>query len=503
MLLAADDDGDGDRGRGRVPGPGGLGAGRAACTGSGSPTGRSTSSTSWYERSTANRRDGTRSGWVPSDFRGATAAAGDVTRRADEVQALVTPSLRRRATRRWPRRWRALGPDGWRHAALPPTAGADPLPAPQLRAHDLDLDALRSAAADAVGAEAPDLQQLRRITLGSIVRVAAAGGRGGRADLGAGRARPRRRWPTARRRQLVAHRLRRRSLTQLPRVTQAISTLGASPVPLPLGPVYALQLAISYINLAIPTAAARIAVNIRFFQRHGVPPGAAVAAGALDGFSGFIVQAIVLAGLLAFTPASLRPRPRRCQRAASARADRGLVIAVAPSLLAVVVGRPPPALRRRVGPPDRAEAAEAVRGLRSPRRLALLLRRQPGHRGAVRHVPRPRSPGRSATRSGIERAARSSTSAWPCSAGLLPVPGGIGVTEGGLTYGLVQRRRARGGRPRRRPALPARLVLPPAGLGVLRHALAGAQRAPVAGPSRRSPGSGEGSCPAPASQCGV
>ena len=60
---------------------------------------------------------------------------------------------------------------------------------------------------------------------------------------------------------------------QLPRATQAVSTLGAAPVPLPLGPVYALQLAVSYINLAIPTSAARVAIGIRFFQRHGVPPG--------------------------------------------------------------------------------------------------------------------------------------------------------------------------------------------------------------------------------------
>ena len=61
-------------------------------------------------------------------------------------------------------------------------------------------------------------------------------------------------------------------VAQLPRIAQAVSTLGAAPIPLPLGPVYALQLAISYVNLAIPTAAARIAVNIRFFQRQGVPP---------------------------------------------------------------------------------------------------------------------------------------------------------------------------------------------------------------------------------------
>ena len=94
-------------------------------------------------------------------------------------------------------------------------------------------------------------------------------------------------------------------VAQLPRFPQAISTLGASPEPVPLGPLYALQLASSYIGLAIPTSAARVAVNIRFFQRHGLPPGTAVAIGALDGFCGFLVQVLILTSILLLTPFSL------------------------------------------------------------------------------------------------------------------------------------------------------------------------------------------------------
>src|SRR4029079_13988629 len=84
-----------------------------------------------------------------------------------------------------------------------------------------------------------------------------------------------------------------------------MSTLGAAPIPLPLGPVYALQLSTSYINLAVPTTAGRVALNIRFYQRHGVPPGGAIAAGALDSVCGFLVQMVLLAILLLFTTASL------------------------------------------------------------------------------------------------------------------------------------------------------------------------------------------------------
>ena len=82
--------------------------------------------------------------------------------------------------------------------------------------------------------------------------------------------------------------------------------------------MYALQLAISYVNLAIPTAAARIAVNVRFFQRQGVPPGAAVATGALDGVSGFIVQAILLSTLLLFSAGCRSTSTSRTRRRGAA-----------------------------------------------------------------------------------------------------------------------------------------------------------------------------------------
>src|SRR4029078_12243851 len=51
-------------------------------------------------------------------------------------------------------------------------------------------------------------------------------------------------------------------LAQTPRFTQAIATRGASPQHLAYGPVVALQFAITFINLAIPSTAARIAVNV-------------------------------------------------------------------------------------------------------------------------------------------------------------------------------------------------------------------------------------------------
>jgi glycosyltransferase 2 family protein len=69
--------------------------------------------------------------------------------------------------------------------------------------------------------------------------------------------------------------------------------------------VYAMQLATSYMNLALPSNLARMAVNIRFFQRQGLTAPTAVAAGTIDSFASTVIQAILLAVLLLFSESSL------------------------------------------------------------------------------------------------------------------------------------------------------------------------------------------------------
>jgi glycosyltransferase 2 family protein len=223
-------------------------------------------------------------------------------------------------------------------------------------------------------------------------------------------------------------------VAQLPRVAQAVSTLGAAPVPLPLGPVYALQLAISYVNLAIPTAAARIAVNIRFFQRQGVPPTTAVATGALDGVSGFIVQAALLGSLLLFSGLSLdvdvsgpaSAAARIAWMLVAALVVGAVVVLVVPRLRRFVVG----AIRRTV-----AEAFEVLRGLRSPRRLLQLF-----GGNLVAELLFALALGIFVQAMGHSLALHELlfiNMAVSLLAGLLPVPGGVGVSEGGLILGLT------------------------------------------------------------------
>ena len=72
----------------------------------------------------------------------------------------------------------------------------------------------------------------------------------------------------------------------------------ASPAPVPLARVTKLVFATCFINLAVPSTAARVATSIRFFQRSGTTAAGAVSAGALDSVFGFVAQITLLVGFL-------------------------------------------------------------------------------------------------------------------------------------------------------------------------------------------------------------
>ena len=298
---------------------------------------------------------------------------------------------------------------------------------------DIDLDHLRSDVAAAAGVEAPPLIQMRRFTFGTVMKVALpalavvmllSALAGFDFEEFVDSLRDAAWWLV-----LIGF-----VVAQLPRVAQAVSTLGAAPVPLPLGPVYALQLAISYVNLAIPTAAARIAVNVRFFQRQGLPATTAVATGALDGVSGFIVQAMLLGSLLLFGGMSLDVD---VAGPASAAIRIAWMVAVVLAIVIVVI-LVIPRLRRYVLGGVRKTVSEAVavlRGLRSLRRLVMLF-----GGNLVAELLFALALGVFVQAFGYSLALHELlfiNMAVSLLAGLLPVPGGVGVTEGGLIFGLT------------------------------------------------------------------
>ena len=81
---------------------------------------------------------------------------------------------------------------------------------------------------------------------------------------------------------------------QLARVGCAISIIGATEFPLALGPTWLLQMAISFIGLVVPGSAARLGTSMRFYQKQGAEGTEAMTASVLDSLSGLVVQLVVL-----------------------------------------------------------------------------------------------------------------------------------------------------------------------------------------------------------------
>ena len=82
----------------------------------------------------------------------------------------------------------------------------------------------------------------------------------------------------------------------IPQATAMTFAVGRS---IPLRPMAILQSAIAFISFAIPGVAGRVTMNAAFLYKYGVPPAVAVTQGGVDGFSGFIVQAVLLLGAFA------------------------------------------------------------------------------------------------------------------------------------------------------------------------------------------------------------
>jgi uncharacterized protein (TIRG00374 family) len=221
---------------------------------------------------------------------------------------------------------------------------------------------------------------------------------------------------------------------QVPRLTQAVSTLGSVAVRLPFGPVYLMQLATGYLNLALPSNLARMAINIRFFQRQGIPPVTAVTAGTIDSFASTTIQVVLLAALLLFSESSLNfdlDTP-------SGPSLEALLIVLAIGLVVVVIIALTGRVRRAIAERVRRwwpEVREAVTSLRASNKLALLF-----GGSLATEILFATTLGIFARAFGFDLSLTDllfiniSTSLL---ASVIPVPGGIGVSEFALTVGLV------------------------------------------------------------------
>jgi uncharacterized membrane protein YbhN (UPF0104 family) len=207
--------------------------------------------------------------------------------------------------------------------------------------------------------------------------------------------------------------------------------MGSIDRPLPLGPLTTLQFAISYVNLAIPSTAARVAVNIRFFQRFGVDATTAGTAGVIDSVSGFIVQILLVVVLFFWSDLDF---------GISFDTDdlEGLatiaIIVVGALVVFAVLLMVVPAWRRRM-----SDLLHKVRGatevLHSPAKVLQLF-----GGNVLSQVLFAVALGACARAFGEDLSLSSLVlinTVVSLFAGLLPVPGGMGVSEAGLTLGLT------------------------------------------------------------------
>jgi uncharacterized membrane protein YbhN (UPF0104 family) len=207
--------------------------------------------------------------------------------------------------------------------------------------------------------------------------------------------------------------------------------MGASPRAVLFGPLLLLQFAIQFLALAVPSAASRIALNVRFFRGVGLTSTEAVAVGAVDSFAGFIVEALIVIVVLTAGSASLDLGIEIPDVDLSPRTVAFVTLLVVIVILALIaVPKVRTLIRARV-----AEASSVLRGLRSPSRLLLLLGGNLGARIVLAVV--------------LGLTLRSFGEQVPLAelllvntlvsllAGVMPIPGGIGVTEAATTAGLV------------------------------------------------------------------
>jgi uncharacterized membrane protein YbhN (UPF0104 family) len=310
-------------------------------------------------------------------------------------------------------------------------AAMPPLVRERMVEADIELDEVRARLGTLLGASEQPLVKLRRVTWGSVLNLALLAlaaytliglFSGLDLDTFADELVDARWW-------WLAFAL---LLAQLARIPSALSTMGSLQQALPFGPLAAMQFAICYVNLAIPSTAARVAINVRFLQRLGVRPTTAISAGVIDSVSGFIVQVALFVSL--FFASDLDLELSSDTGEIGGLATTALIVIVALVVVAGCVVALVPAIRQRVVAQAR-DALGALGVLRTPAKVLELfggnLLSQVMFGIAL-----------SACVYGFGEEVPLGTlvlinTVVSLFAGLLPVPGGIGVSEAGLTLGLT------------------------------------------------------------------
>jgi glycosyltransferase 2 family protein len=302
-------------------------------------------------------------------FEQAAGSATDAQRSADVAELLLSTSDLVGQDRAIAAALRGVGNDAV-IAALPllqpPALSSDMHVArKQRKARNKEIATLRDAAAAAVGAEAPPLQQLYRVSgtnllmaIGTLIAVFALLSQVGDPQTFYDTIKSANWWWLA-----VAM-----FISLLTNFATAIALMGTVPINLPLARTAELQLSMSFSNLAVP-AVGGMAAQIRFLQRQGVDLASAVASGGLlINVGNIVAQVILLVFAIALSPTTLHTGKIPTDSIVEVLLLALVVIAIA---VGVIFGVPK--VRKLALPPIKSASATMWAAARSPRRVGLLL----------------------------------------------------------------------------------------------------------------------------------
>lgn len=365
-------------------------------------------------------------------FDRATIDWADTSRRLDEAQLLASTAVAVGPDRAIEAASAALGVEQLtemttflQQAAMPPALRR------ALDDADLDIDDLRTAAVAHVGAEEQELQTIRRFSVGNVVMwvllaVVAYGMVGAIQSVGL---------------QSIVDAITEASpailllafiVGQTPRLAGAFAVSRAAPIPVPLGRLTLLEFAITFVNLAVPSTAARVAVNIRFFQRNGLDRTTAIAVGGLDSVAGFVAQISLILAIVGFGLGSLN---LDISTDPPDFTGRLLLIAIVAIAIGIAVVAFVPKFRDPVVSVARTTWERVGPLLSSPRRLisVILANLLVQLLFSLTIYTVLRAYGQDV---GFADVVLVNVTV-ALFAGLMPVPGGIGVTEAALTAGFI------------------------------------------------------------------
>ena len=378
-----------------------------------------------------------------TDLGDARVAAPEGELHTDQAQLLVTSALAADTDRAVTAAADVLGNDGLA-AVLPFLQPAAFEYDTRKAMHDqhLDLKSLRELIATKTGTEVPPLEPLQRVTWKSLLKLAVIGFLAytlisAFANIGIDT--------------IVSEfqgadwwlLLGALVLSPLSQIPQAFSTMGATLHEIRFWPVLMLQYGVQFISLAVPSSAARLALEVRFWERAGVPGAGALSIGMLDSFSTFVIQILTIVLILATDAVTLN----LATDSASSSGDgsgfnwSALLTAILLVVAALGIAYLFPKTRAKLHKfrdtlrEKWADAKEALRVLRHPKKVVLLL-----GGNLVAQVMLAiilslclRAFGQSASLAAL-LLVNTFVSLF---AGFMPVPGGVGVAEAALTAGLI------------------------------------------------------------------